>query len=195
MKIKTEKPVSELKPLDVKCGDTRCNEGFHSFTSKVAPKNGKVGDCRDCGDTSIDWERIKKNDPNDVQYTFDSLKKELLRNVCWVNTLDPSVINHAKKRGKKAILNRAKEIITKKIAKIPTGHFDFMCTPKTGKEIIHYGQHATATCCRKCLERWHNIPQDIVLSESQIDYFVSLIERYIDDRMPDLKDEPENDKS
>jgi len=24
-------------------------------------------------------------------------------------------------------------------------------------EIVHYAQHATAACCRKCIEYWHGI--------------------------------------
>jgi hypothetical protein len=195
MRIPTEKPVSDLKPLDVQCQHSKCDEGFHYYTgaTKRAAKKGWAGGCKDCGDKSVDWERIKKRDPNDVQYTFDSLKKELLRNVCWVNTLEDGVVPCAHKRGKKAILQRAKELITKRIAKIPVGRFDYRCTPKDGKEIIDYAQHATATCCRRCLEHWHDIPQNVVLTEAQVDYCVSLVERYISDKIPDLKDEPENE--
>ncbi|MBS1628679.1 MAG: DUF4186 family protein [Bacteroidetes bacterium] len=194
MKIKTEKPISQLRPLEVQCQHPNCEEGFHYYTgpTKRAAKKGWSGGCKDCGDKSIDWERIRKRDLNDLQYTFDSLKKELLRNVCWVNTLEEGVIPFARKRGKNAILQHAKDIITKRIAKIPVGRFDYRCTPTKGKEIVHYAQHATATCCRRCLEHWHGIPQTIVLNESQIDYCVGLVEKYLNDRMPDLKDEPEN---
>lgn len=185
--VKIDKPVSELSPLEVTCSQTRCKEGFHFFTSKVAPKEGKLGDCKDCGDNSIDWDRIHKRDQNDLEYTFSSLKRELLRHVCWVNELDPEVIPHAVERGKSELLKRAKEIVSKKIAKIPQGYYDYLCTPKHGKEIIHYAQHATATCCRNCLERWHAIPQDIVLNDGQINYIVALIEKFIDDRVPQLK--------
>ena len=181
-----DKPISELKPFEVKCSDTRCNEGFHYYTSKVAPKDGKIGDCKQCGDDSIDWKRIHRRDSNDLEYTFDSLKKELLRHVCWVNDIDPKAIQNARKRGKNLILDRAKEIITKKIAKIPEGYYDYLCTKKEGSEIINYAQHATGTCCRNCLERWHNIPQDIILSEKQVDYCVGLVKLYIEDRIPDL---------
>ena len=185
--VRVNKPVSQLSPLEVKCSQTRCQEGFHYYTSKRAPKGGSIGDCRVCGDASVDWDRIHKHDIEDLDYTFSSLKRELLRHVCWVNELDPKVIPHAIERGKPEVLRRATEIVTKRIAKIPVGHFDYMCTPKHGREIIHYAQHGTATCCRKCLERWHNIPQDIVLNSNQIKYIVGLIEKFIDDRVPELK--------
>lgn len=36
-------------------------------------------------------------------------------------------------------------------------------------------QHATATCCRGCLEKWHGIPQGVTLDERQKDYIVQAI--------------------
>lgn len=184
-----ETPVSELKPIDVKCSDTRCAEGFHFYTSKVAPKGGKIGDCKDCGDASVDWKRIKEKD---LPYVFSTLKRELLRHVCWVNDVDPKAIAKAYKRGKTKVLERAREIIKQKIAKIPKAYYDYLCTKTKGTEIVNYAQHATATCCRKCLERWHNIPQDIVLNDEQISYCVGLIEQYLQDRIPDLQDNEQN---
>ncbi len=40
---------------------------------------------------------------------------------------------------------------------------------------VFIAQHATATCCRKCLEKWHNIPQGIALTSQHIDFIVTLI--------------------
>ena len=187
--VAIDKPISELKPMDVKCSDTRCEQGFHYYTSKLAPKGGEVGDCKKCGDNSINWKRIHHHNIDDIEYVFNSLKKELLRHVCWINEIDEKAILKAKRRGGKAIRKRAREIIVKRIGHPIKTFFDKMCTPKKGSELIHYGQHATATCCRVCLERWHNIPQDVYLTEEQIDYCVGLIELFITDRVPDITDE------
>ena len=51
---------------------------------------------------------------------------------------------------------------------------------------IHYAQHATASCCRKCMEYWHGIPQTQTLTDEQIEYFVELAMMYLKDRLPDL---------
>ena len=40
-------------------------------------------------------------------------------------------------------------------------------------------QHATATCCRKCLAKWHQIPKGKELSAEQLDYLVAVIERWL----------------
>lgn len=186
--VVVDKPISELTPLDVKCSDTKCEQGFHYYTSKSAPKGGKVGDCKDCGDNSVDWDRIHREEPKDIAYIFQCLKKELLRHVCWVNQVDEKAIEKGRQRGMLQVVAKAREIITKKIAKIPLGHYDYLCTPKGGTEIVHYAQHATATCCRKCAERWHHIPQDRVLTNAEIDYFVELIRLYVQEKIPNIKE-------
>jgi hypothetical protein len=41
-------------------------------------------------------------------------------------------------------------------------------------------QHATATCCRTCLERWHEIPQGHDLEPAEQAYAVDVICRWIE---------------
>lgn len=184
--VTIDKPISELDPIDVKCSHASCKEGFHYYTSSVAGKGEKVGDCKYCGDDSIDWQRIYLHNPDDILYTFESLRKELLRHVCWVNKINPKAILRAKKRGLKAIRERAKQIVSKKIGHPPVSRWDYRNCPQEGTEVIEYGRHATATCCRPCLERWHNIPQNAFLTEEQIKYCVDLVELYVKDRVPEI---------
>ncbi|MBU9847415.1 DUF4186 domain-containing protein [Rahnella ecdela] len=47
-------------------------------------------------------------------------------------------------------------------------------TPMRGHPIF-IAQHATATCCRGCLEKWHNIPAHTEMSKNQQDYTVTII--------------------
>ena len=44
---------------------------------------------------------------------------------------------------------------------------------------VFIAQHATATCCRNCLYKWHNIPKNKELSEKEIDYIVNIIMDWI----------------
>ena len=44
---------------------------------------------------------------------------------------------------------------------------------------VFIAQHATATCCRKCLQKWHHIEQGKALTEQQIDYIVSIIMHWL----------------
>ncbi len=54
-------------------------------------------------------------------------------------------------------------------------------TPYYGNPI-YYAQHALGCCCRKCLEKFYDIPKDKVLDDNQINYFVYLIENYIKEK-------------
>ena len=40
-------------------------------------------------------------------------------------------------------------------------------------------QHATATCCRKCMNKWHNVPKGPELTPNQMDFAVDLIIHWI----------------
>ena len=52
-------------------------------------------------------------------------------------------------------------------------------TPMRGHPIF-IAQHATATCCRGCLEKWHRIPPGRTLSEAEIDYVLGVLRRWLE---------------
>ena len=52
-------------------------------------------------------------------------------------------------------------------------------TPMKGHPVF-IAQHATGTCCRGCLEKWHKIPKDKVLSYDEEDYIVDVIMAWIE---------------
>ncbi len=44
---------------------------------------------------------------------------------------------------------------------------------------VFVAQHATATCCRGCLEKWHGIPKGRALSPKEQEHVLRVIERWI----------------
>lgn len=44
---------------------------------------------------------------------------------------------------------------------------------------VFIAQHATGTCCRKCLEKWHHIPQGQPLDDEQIEYILEVIMHWL----------------
>ena len=52
-------------------------------------------------------------------------------------------------------------------------------TPMRGHPVF-IAQHATATCCRKCIQKWHGIEKGRALNEAEIDYVVMLILGWIE---------------
>lgn len=55
-------------------------------------------------------------------------------------------------------------------------------TPMRGHPVF-VAQHATATCCRNCLAKWHHISKNKKLTEEEIVYIVDLIMKWIDKKM------------
>ena len=45
---------------------------------------------------------------------------------------------------------------------------------------VFIAQHATATCCRKCIQKWHGIEKGRALNEEEIDFVVALIMGWIE---------------
>lgn len=44
---------------------------------------------------------------------------------------------------------------------------------------VFIAQHATATCCRECLYKWHHIEKNKQLNEEEIHYIVDIIMEWI----------------
>ncbi len=55
-------------------------------------------------------------------------------------------------------------------------------TPMKGHPVF-IGQHATGTCCRGCLYKWHGIQSGKDLSEEEINYIVDVIMEWINREM------------
>ncbi len=55
-------------------------------------------------------------------------------------------------------------------------------TPMRGHPIF-VAQHATAVCCRGCLEKWHRIPKGRPLTEEELKYLMAVLKRWLDAQM------------
>src|SRR5688572_15364757 len=81
-------------------------------------------------------------------------------------------------RGMAAVRRHAEELIERRLAPAePLG--DGRQTPYRGHPVF-VAQHATATCCRTCLERWHDIPKGRELDPAERDYVLDVIERWLE---------------
>lgn len=52
-------------------------------------------------------------------------------------------------------------------------------TPMKQVHPVFIAQHATACCCRGCIEKWHKIPQNKELNNSEVDYLVNILMEWI----------------
>jgi hypothetical protein len=51
-------------------------------------------------------------------------------------------------------------------------------TPMRGHPVF-IAQHATATCCRSCLAKWHAIKRGHLLDEAERDHVIAVLERWL----------------
>ncbi|MET9448702.1 DUF4186 domain-containing protein [Streptomyces cinerochromogenes] len=77
----------------------------------------------------------------------------------------------------------AYDLIAKRLAPAQP-YKDGRQTPYRGHPVF-VAQHATATCCRGCLERWHGIPRGRELTRPEHVYVVEVICRWIAREMGD----------
>lgn len=173
------------------CTSTACDDNLHCF--RQAKKRGEQhlegGRCRDCGADLVDFPRVHKRDYSDVNYTWRSLKYELIRHHFWHLDIDVKAVNYARRKGKIGMRAAAENRIRKSVGPADPA-FDGRQTGKSGNPL-YYAQHATATCCRKCIEYWHGVPRHQALTEPQIAYFTGLLMGFVSDRFPNLSEHGE----
>jgi exodeoxyribonuclease V alpha subunit len=80
-------------------------------------------------------------------------------------------------RKREVLAAHAREIIAQRLAPAHPVK-DGRQTPYRGHPVF-IAQHATATCCRSCLEKWHQIPKGMELTAAQQDYVVDVITNWI----------------
>ena len=182
---------NEEQPLPkITCTSHDCDRDLHSFL-RVRPgkESYRSEKCRACGAALVHWDRLDRRDLGDVAHTVECLNKELIRHRYWHVKIDEKAMNHATRKGTGGLREAAEHRLRKYVAAPRAKLFrDGSQTPLSGN-VIFYGQHATATCCRKCIEAWHGIERNRALTDSEIDYMTALVMLYVEQRLPDLKAE------
>ncbi len=110
----------------------------------------------------------------DMDDLFVSLAKSPFRRKFKLQDKD---LAYLQDKGLSLVLTHAAEFIKTRLAptQIPN---DGKQTPMRGHPVF-VAQHATATCCRGCLQKWHAIPKGHQLSESEQAYIVKVIARWL----------------
>lgn len=91
-------------------------------------------------------------------------------------------------KGFPTIRVQAEKIVRERLAPAHPFH-DGEQTPMRGHAVFK-AQHATATCCRSCLKKWHGIPEGRPLDDAEVAYVVDMIMGWIADRAGDLSEFP-----
>jgi len=186
-------PNGHLKPLKISCKSTDCSNNLHCFQlTKKMLQEGPSGRCRSCGVQLVNWSRVHRRDVSDVNYTFEALRYELIRHHFFHIQISQYAVDYARRKGKVALRPAAEHIIEKAVGQ-PNHPREGRQTPRENSptaNAVHYAQHATASCCRACLEEWHGIPPDRVLTKEELTYLTDLAMLYLEARIPDLLPTP-----
>lgn len=175
-------------PLEIKCTNSDCDNDLHCFKRARKMKPEQVGTCRTCGADLVDWQRLHSRNLADVTHTFEALQHEWIRDHFFRKPIDDEAVRHAQRKGRDQLNEAARTRLEKSLG--PAKPFrDGQQTGFKGN-AIYYAQHATATCCRTCLEYWHGIPKGRDLSSGELDYCTKLVELFLELRLPELADEP-----
>ncbi len=84
---------------------------------------------------------------------------------------------YLKQKGLAKILEHARDFVTTRLANAEPAN-DGRQTPMKNHPVF-IAQHATGTCCCKCLEKWHHITKSEPLTEKQIDYIIEVLKRWM----------------
>ena len=93
--------------------------------------------------------------------------------------------DYFERKGLGVILEHAKDFIEKRLAAAEPAN-DGKQTPMRHHPVF-IAQHATATCCRSCLQKWHAIPKGRALQEEEKQYVLSVLERWLKEQMSDAR--------
>jgi hypothetical protein len=86
-------------------------------------------------------------------------------------------LDYLRNKGLETVLSHAEDFVAKRLAAAEPRN-DGKQTPFRGHPVF-VAQHATACCCRGCLEKWHKIPQGRELSVEEQSYVCGVLERWL----------------
>lgn len=91
--------------------------------------------------------------------------------------LQEKELDYLQRKGMSEVLKHAAEFIEKRLAPASPMN-DGKQTPWHNHPVF-VAQHATATCCRGCLQKWHQIPTGRALTAEEQHYIVEVIGKWL----------------
>ena len=91
--------------------------------------------------------------------------------------LGPKDRDYLAAKGLDTVREHARDFIDRRLAPAQPPN-DGRQTPWRGHPVF-VAQHATATCCRGCLAKWHGIPKGADLTEAEREHAVDAVERWL----------------
>ena len=112
---------------------------------------------------------------DEIDLLFDRLSNSKFRNSF---RLKGKELNYLKDKGIDKVMDHALDFISDRIA--PSD------PPNDGKQTpyrnhpVFVAQHATATCCRGCIEKWHGFQKGKELGSGEKEYVLRVIRKWLE---------------
>lgn len=113
--------------------------------------------------------------PGPLDELFERLGKSRFRSRFRLGASD---LRYLRSKGMDTVLRHAGEMIAARLAPADPAN-DGKQTPMRGHPVF-VAQHATATCCRGCLARWHGVPRGREMTEAERSHAVAVIARWLE---------------
>ena len=110
----------------------------------------------------------------DLDVLFTALAANKFRSRQRLNRKDRAYLDE---KPLSVLIQHARSFITERLAPADPDN-DGRQTPMRGHPVFA-AQHATATCCRGCLAKWHQIAKGKALSEEEIEYVLDVVARWL----------------
>ena len=120
-----------------------------------------------------------------VEHTLVRLGESQFRAKFVLSEADRS---YARDKGRHVIDRHAHEMLRARVGEAQPSNDDRQ-TPWRGHPVFT-AQHATATCCRGCIEKWHGIAKGRPLTDAEVNRLADLVMAWID---RDLTNHPARD--
>ncbi len=85
--------------------------------------------------------------------------------------------DYLERKGQDTVMSHGEKFIEDRLAPANSPN-DGKQTPMRNHPIF-VAQHATAACCRGCLEKWHSIPRGHALTSEEKTYVLSVLRRWL----------------
>jgi len=180
------------------CTSTRCEDNLHCFLRNMRKKVNRAksyrnNTCVGCGKDVIDWNRIDMHNLEDKDYFVECLKKETWRNAVWNLEIPQYMAKASSELNIDEMRLRVFNLLSNKINKKRSEIFRDGTQTPVGLKIIFLAQHATGTCCRRCIEEWYGIDRNEIMNNEDINFLSEMILIYIKQKVS-LRNQPKEQK-
>lgn len=113
-------------------------------------------------------------EPRNLDAVFAGLRRSSFRSRFRLRGRE---LDYLRERGLPTVMEHARDFVGKRLAPAEP--------PNDGKQTpfrnhpVFVAQHATATCCRGCLAKWHGIPKGVELGPRERAHVLAALERWL----------------